>query len=746
MKKLSIVLLAVLLIASLIISCDNSTKALTDELVEVQLGTQARSRDLQMSVTLEQISDPSLTWYYSATKQSQKDFQTGATTCAEIALGTTKPFSQGKWDFELWAMKGVEKDSTGTVTNNGTKVYYGKLTDVLITKSPSSSPVSVVINVSPSIIGQKGSVRFNRVLIKAQTSTEESTITAVPTSVVVGSKVCTLDDEGNGTVTDLEPGQYDVIVKYEEFVDGVTVLYAYEKIVVTVYSNRETVIDGLVAEETTTAEITVIGTAATVNQNLTSTPSGESKVNIETTISAPVTPAKAFETAESGAVSAKATEIKFEEGAFKLTGSEDKAELKIDTTSIEDSNFAIEGTDAESGLTSVAGLDIVLKVNDSDVTTFNENKYATVSTYIAKNLTNVGVRYKNPTTGVITSYTIATVDSDPTTISDDGYYIASSGKLVFKTTHFSEYYVVADACVYIKETNKAYSTLNDALNDIGNGVRATLVLLKNLEGTNTITINKSIVLDLNGKTIKNTNTTKKEGTTIINNGNLTIIDSGVNGNVESVSNAAIAAGNNSITTIESGTYLGPEGAVITSYATGATINIKGGTFTASDNAVIAGNGTNRDGEPNTINITGGTFNGNIKSSGYVACGIYAPWKDIINVSGGTFKITKGAGIVARAGNVNVSGGEFNCTGNVTGMVGDSRIVVPCSVFVFDSDANYPALTADSKITVTGGTFTSQVNSINVIPAESDVNTRIDVSISVSKSEQAQAAIMMNVDG
>lgn len=67
-----------------------------------------------------------------------------------------------------------------------------------------------------------------------------------------------------------------------------------------------------------------------------------------------------------------------------------------------------------------------------------------------------------------------------------------------------------------------------------------------------------------------------------------------------------------------------EGAVFTSKSIGATINIEGGTFSASDNAVIAGNGTSRTGDPNVINIKGGTFNGSIKSSGYVAVGSMPP--------------------------------------------------------------------------------------------------------------------------
>ena len=162
-------------------------------------------------------------------------------------------------------------------------------------------------------------------------------------------------------------------------------------------------------------------------------------------------------------------------------------------------------------------------------------------------------------------------------------------------------------------------------------------------------------------------------------------------------------------------------------STGCTINISGGTFTAKDNIVVAGNGTNREGEPNKYTITGGTFNGNITTPGYVACGIYAPWKDEFNITGGTFNITNGAGVVARAGMVNINGDvTITCTGNTTGKVGDSRIVVPCSPIVFDSQANYPAMTDASMITVTGGTFTSEtgVSVAKAVLAKGETNRRV----------------------
>lgn len=118
-----------------------------------------------------------------------------------------------------------------------------------------------------------------------------------------------------------------------------------------------------------------------------------------------------------------------------------------------------------------------------------------------------------------------------------------------------------------------------------------------------------------------------------------------------------------------------------------TVNIAGGTFTSNDNAVISGNGSDDAKYKNgIIEITGGIFNAKIQSSGYVACGIYHPQAGTLKVSGGTFNIENGCGILMRGGSLDMTGNaSFNFTGNisgdVTGKVGDSRVVVPCGKMV-----------------------------------------------------------------
>lgn len=262
--------------------------------------------------------------------------------------------------------------------------------------------------------------------------------------------------------------------------------------------------------------------------------------------------------------------------------------------------------------------------------------------------------------------------------------------------------------------NTTYNTLSDAITAAENG--KTITLLKNTSGEVVIPTDKNITLDLNGNTITHT------GTTVYNLGNLTICDSSNDktGKIISTGNVGVCVGHDSTTTIEYANIEAVEGAVITGYATGATITINDGKFSASDNAVIAGNGNNTDNNatdkpvrvnPNKINILGGTFTGNIQTNGYIACGIYAPWKDIINVSGGNFIVNNGIGIVARAGQVTVTGGSFICNGTAKGKVGDKNFDMDASQAVYFDASNpaYPAYNSETDyIKLLGGTFSSDV--------------------------------------
>ena len=256
--------------------------------------------------------------------------------------------------------------------------------------------------------------------------------------------------------------------------------------------------------------------------------------------------------------------------------------------------------------------------------------------------------------------------------------------------------------VYVAKVNNVkYETLQAAIDAANGGSTVRLLADVTLTETAVFPAGKTVHLNLAGHNITAT------GTALLINGTTDIQSTGGVGTIESTGNVAVAVGNNAKVTVYSGTLKGREGAVITGKSTGATIEIRyNATLIATDNAVIAGNGSQRDGKPNTILVKGSTFIGGIVTEGYIACGIYAPWNDNVTVSGGTFNITNGAGIVARAGTVKVTGGTFNCTGTAEGYVGDSKNKVPCAALVFDKAANYPALTDSSQILVSGGSFST----------------------------------------
>ena len=266
--------------------------------------------------------------------------------------------------------------------------------------------------------------------------------------------------------------------------------------------------------------------------------------------------------------------------------------------------------------------------------------------------------------------------------------------------------------------DKTYSTLQAAIDAAGQ-TATTIVLQNNTTESVKIPEGANITLDLNGQKVE----TSRQF--IENYGDLTLQDSKKTGEIKS-GNVAVFAMTNSNTRIEYANITGQEGAVGGNKDTvGASVTIEDGHFKGIDNAVVIFNGSRREGAANKITINGGTFEGTITSSGYIACGIYAPWKDNFIINDGTFNITGGAGIVARGGTVTVNGGTFNTNSSDEGKVGDKKVDLPSAALVFDdSDPSYPGLSSDSKIVVNDGKFKSDVPAIAVVGGD---NERVAVS-------------------
>ena len=309
---------------------------------------------------------------------------------------------------------------------------------------------------------------------------------------------------------------------------------------------------------------------------------------------------------------------------------------------------------------------------------------------------------------------------------------------------------LATGTVSVKEEKAAasvdgqnYRTLQAAIDAASNG--ATVVLKQSVVETVRVPAGKELTLDLAGKNIQNG--ADNENAVIVS-GKLTIQDSAattqpqvngsdvtyVSGKITGV-NTALAAVNGGEIIVESGSFectenmgvyaqgnFTPGGAAQNSKITvkggyilaqecaasaqgnGATLDIQGGVLKAKDNAVISGNGTKsstKDCGSTTINISGGTMIGTIVTPGYIACGVYHPQEGTLNITGGTFQIENGVGVLVRAGSANITGGEIITTGTADGKVGDSQIIEGCYGVVYDTVSKYPGAKESDVIAIGG---------------------------------------------
>ena len=250
------------------------------------------------------------------------------------------------------------------------------------------------------------------------------------------------------------------------------------------------------------------------------------------------------------------------------------------------------------------------------------------------------------------------------------------------------------------------------------GNQSTITLAGNVTGSFTITNpmsrGKEIILDLNGHSI----TAENEGETaiLVKQGDVRL----KNGTIESKNFVGVkfdSQAKGARVYLVDCTVNSVQGAVCTGTATGCQIVIYGGSFSATNNAVIAGNGSpkyagtqeSRD-KGNTITISADSkgnvpvFNGSVVDADAVACGLYSPWKDDITINAAKFNITDGVGILSRGGKITVNDAEISVTGgNRIGKVADGKTDVPCQTFYIDKSCGYPDI-ENADITIKGGRY------------------------------------------
>ena len=302
--------------------------------------------------------------------------------------------------------------------------------------------------------------------------------------------------------------------------------------------------------------------------------------------------------------------------------------------------------------------------------------------------------------------------------------IQKNGTVIIKTESAKTFKSVASI------NGRQFGSIEEAIAfAINIGKKPTITLESDINGpltiTNTLTGSLAeLILDLNGHSITSEN--EGECAVIVKQGEVRL----KNGNIESKKFVGVKLDSHAKGAkiyLNDCTVNSVQGAVCTGTATGCTISIFGGSFTATNNAVIAGNGSRnyantdeaRD-KGNTIYIKASNgkapvINGYTANADTIACGIYAPWKDNITINAAKINIEDGVGILSRGGNIIIKDAEIITTGgDRVGKVPDSETDVPCKTVYIDKACNYPAL-GNAAITIYGGKYSDDAGKDYVAP-------------------------------
>lgn len=300
--------------------------------------------------------------------------------------------------------------------------------------------------------------------------------------------------------------------------------------------------------------------------------------------------------------------------------------------------------------------------------------------------------------------------------------IQKNGTVIIKTESAKTFKSVASI------NGRQFGSIEEAIAFALNTKNHTITLESDINGpltiTNTLPRHALLILDLNGHSITSEN--EGECAVIVKEGEVRL----ENGTIESKKFVGVKLDSHAKGAkiyLQDCTVKSVQGAVYTDTASGCYIYIRGGSFTATNNAVIAGNES-----PNYTNTAEARDKGNtiiiesLKSgipviNGYtantddVACGIYAPWKDNITIKAAKFNIDNGVGILSRGGNIVINDAEIITTGgDRVGKVADSKTNVPCKTVYIDKDCNYPAL-ENAAITIYGGRYSDDAGKDYVAP-------------------------------
>lgn len=507
MKKVLIIMMAVLLIGALFISCSNEVEK--DTLGKVSISFDD-SRSINTSVTSSVKSVNELVWFYTATKTSGL-YATGQTssltivpaydnnsTAGKLTTGTSLGnFSTGNWKFSFYGFNEAADSSDLTKA-----VYYsidipvrvegeGQVA-VRIVLSEGEVDLGKVVfdNLSIDLNAFNGLLRTGGTLsldIFMNEETETGKVATMSGGPVTAAAVYNLTSAAEKT--NLQAGTYEFIFVLNYTTDAgleteETVEVARESKTVVIANGTIITFSGDILK-TNTLKNVVIGDITEGENKAQASFVGEVPTE-QTTVSVAVSPASASDTSETIA-NTKVTfpadmlataVINAVEQNEVLTSS--KVTIEVTSTLEATTKFEIKATSDSNAFAGI-NLDLWKTTTQENVETTAKidnptfTSPVTVETYIAKGLTGVTVEYQGDSelSHPVASNDQAKIEAQQADeydtdaeLGDKLGYSRDSGLLRFTTTHFSEFAVGADQNVYDKTSNTAYILSDLTANDM----------------------------------------------------------------------------------------------------------------------------------------------------------------------------------------------------------------------------------------------------------------------------------------
>lgn len=698
MKKFTAILLTVLMIASLFISCENKITPVSDETVSVSFD-ESTSRSLTASLDPFKAND--YYWAYKAVKRDNTGLISGQTIFAwidNVNKGLTKKvagFSQGVWEFTLYAYK--EEGKSNTLYSETGLAYTGTNSSVTLIKGADNK---VLVRVNP-ISNGNGYLKVDTSNISMKLHQEgtltENQLAKFEKKVKVTNLLGTEEKYPVDGIYTLPAGAYKVTVRFENKENSLE--YASGSVVATVYANMTTTVQGTLDEILTNADFETEINPDVMNRNVSSDAFNTSSDNditinkkgdaVDEKVSATV-PKTVAKNILSNAITTNSIDQ-------NNTTNEMKLSLTVDTTS--------------TGVTEDGKSTIAYEIGMSSILTSTNNTTSEVT------------QYSSPVTGTLADFVVAEVklqsglasvsvthngnameklSNATATPSEDYhngayYYDSASGLLTIKTKSFSPFEVTYKAVTYIAEVNGVkYASLDDAVALVKDDTETTIKLLSSASGNGIkVPSNKKIIFDFDGNTYNIDGTTVgssgtetngfqllKDSTIKFMNGkitsnkayiliqnysNLTLENMVLDGSYSPYTNPYTLSNNNGIVLIKDSTITARAGKVAfdvcrySSY-TGPKVTVEGNSVINGD-VEISSSGK-KDNAIHELAVTGGTFNGDIKKTGNNP--------DFIgNITGGTFSFDPSE-YVANGYETKEENGKWIVSQIIVAKIGDSN--------------------------------------------------------------------------